>query len=208
MSSIHALWRRIRYGKPIVIVSGLPRSGTSMAMKMLDAGGLPLLVDGVRTADVDNPKGYYEYERVKDLETEEDKSYLEAARGRGIKIISFLLFHLPEDMQYKVVFMVRHLDEVLASQQKMLGNRGEDHDVEDDTMRKMYENHLWRVRYLMKTNPRFECLEVPYREILDEPRAYAEKIAGFLGGGLDVDAMSGVADRKLYRNRAEKITAT
>lgn len=203
MSSIHALLRRIRYGEPVVVVSGLPRSGTSMAMKMLDAGGLPLMVDGVRTADVDNPKGYYELERVKDLETEPDKTYLREARGKGVKVISFLLFHLPEDLQYRVIFMVRHLDEVLASQQKMLDNRGEDHPVEDDALRKMYENHLWRVRYLMKTNPRFQSLELPYREILESPRDHVGRIAQFLGRDLDVEAMAGVVDKRLYRNRAE-----
>lgn len=203
MSSIHALLRRIRYGEPVVVVSGLPRSGTSMAMKMLDAGGLPLMVDGVRTADADNPKGYYELERVKDLETEPDKTYLREARGKGVKVISFLLFHLPEDLQYRVIFMVRHLDEVLASQQKMLDNRGEDHPVEDDALRKMYENHLWRVRYLMKTNPRFQSLELPYREILESPRDHVGRIAQFLGRDLDAEAMAGVVDKRLYRNRAE-----
>ena len=77
---MHVKWltnvlRKRKYGEPIVIVSGLPRSGTSMMMKMLEAGGLAPMTDSIREADIDNPKGYYEYERVKDLENEKDKSF-------------------------------------------------------------------------------------------------------------------------------------
>ena len=99
------LYRRLRYGRPIVVVSGLPRSGTSMAMKMLEAGGLPVVTDGLRAADEDNPKGYYEDERVKDLHQAADKGWLRNARGRVVKIISFLLKSLPADNNYQVVFM-------------------------------------------------------------------------------------------------------
>ena len=97
----------------ITVVSGLPRSGTSMMMRMLDSGGMEVLTDSIRTADEDNPKGYYEYERVKDLETETDKSYVRDGRGKVLKVISFLIRFLPDDNQYRVIFMRRDLDEVL-----------------------------------------------------------------------------------------------
>src|SRR5438128_3864516 len=126
------VYRRVRYGRPIVVVSGLPRSGTSMAMKMLEAGGLRVVTDGQRTADEDNPKGYYEDERVKDLHREGDKTWLRDARGDVVKIISFLLKSLPADNNYKVLFMHRNLREIVASQNKMLARRGEKNETPDD----------------------------------------------------------------------------
>ena len=203
IQKIRSTYRRLRYGSPIVVVSGLPRSGTSMAMKMLEAGGMPVVADGVREADVDNPKGYYEDERVKDLAQMDDKSWLADSRGRVIKIISFLLFHLPEDNNYKILFMRRELDEVLASQAKMLDHRDEESETEDDRMRTVYESHLWRVGYLLKHNAYLETLEVPYTAVLDDPAGQAKRINDFLGGGLNVDKMAAVADRSLYRNRVK-----
>jgi hypothetical protein len=197
------LYRRLRYGKPIVVVSGLPRSGTSMLMKMLDAGGLPLVQDGLRVADEDNPKGYYEDERVKNLAKEPDRRWLGAARGKAIKIISFLLKDLPPQHNYQVVFMRRNLQEVLASQTKMLKRRGEASGSSDDRMRELFEGDLWKALYLLKHRPQFESLEVHYREVLEHPREQADRINQFLGGGLDVAAMTGVVDRELYRNRAD-----
>src|SRR3990172_93617 len=113
-------FRRRSSGEPIVIVSGLPRSGTSMLMRMLEAGGVPIMTDRGRSADVDNPKGYFEYERIKDLEGETDKSYLREGRGKALKVISFLIKHLPDENDYRVIFMRRDLDEVLSSQDKMI----------------------------------------------------------------------------------------
>src|SRR5262245_34269287 len=117
--------------KPIIIVSGLPRSGTSMMMKILEAGGLPVLTDALRTADDDNPKGYYEYERVKQLD-KGDQAWLAEAEGKVVKVISALLTQLPATHQYRVIFMQRKLAEVLASQRKMLIHRGEPTDAVDD----------------------------------------------------------------------------
>jgi hypothetical protein len=200
---LHRTYRRLRYGRPIVVVSGLPRSGTSMLMKMLEAGGLPLVMDGLRTADEDNPKGYYEDERVKNLAKEPDRRWLEAARGKAIKIISFLLKELPGHYNYRVVFMRRNLQEVLASQTKMLKRRGEGSESSDERMRELFESDLWKALYLMRHRPQFEALEVHYREVLERPREQADRINRFLGGGLDVAAMTGVVDRELYRNRAD-----
>jgi len=202
MSALQQAWRKVRYGKPIVVVSGLPRSGTSMAMKMLEAGGMTVFIDEVRTADEDNPKGYFEYERVKDLAQEHDKSWLLGARGQAIKIISYLLKELPPDNNYKVLFMRRHLNEILASQKKMLDRRGETNESTDDRMTDIYENHLWKVGYLMKHSPHIDALDLHYRKALENPAEQADEINRFLGGGLDVGKMSGVVDSQLYRNRA------
>ena len=115
--------RRLYRGRPIVVVSGLPRSGTSMAMKMLDAGGMPLVTDGVRSADISNPNGYYEFEPVKDLERGE-AAWLADARGKAVKIVSPLLTYLPESFDYQVIFMRRPLAEIVDSQHAMLDARG------------------------------------------------------------------------------------
>ena len=194
--------RRRKYGEPIVIVSGLPRSGTSMMMKMLEAGGLTVMTDAIRQADIDNPKGYYEYERVKNLEKETDKSYVREARGRVLKVISFLLKDLPDDNYYRVIFMRRHLDEVIASQNKMLDRRGEDSIEDRETMAEAYRNHLAAVKILVRKRPNLEMLEFRYDEAVRNPREAARAVNDFLGGKLDEGAMSAVIDGELYRNRA------
>ena len=200
-SLLRKTFRRIRYGEPIIVVSGLPRSGTSMTMKMLEAGGLPLVIDGIRTADEDNPKGYYEDERVKDLGQMEDKSWLAGARGKAIKIISYLLKDLPRSQNYKVLFMRRNVHEVLASQTKMLERRGEDSESSDERMLEIYENHLWIVNRLLKREPHLEALDVHYKAVLENPRVEAQKMYDFLALPLDLEKMVGVVDQSLYRNR-------
>ncbi len=201
-SSITRLYRRIRFGDPVIVVSGLPRSGTSMLMKMLEAGGLPVVTDGQRTADEDNPKGYYEVERVKDLAREQDKRYLGEARGKVVKVISFLLKSLPTNLNYRVIFIKRDLDEVLASQRKMLVRRGEADDAPEGRMRELLETDVWRAGYLLRHAPQFDSIEVQYAELVARPEQHARRIAAFLGGGLDVQAMATVVDPALYRNRA------
>ena len=202
ISKINKWYRYLRYGRPIIVVSGLPRSGTSMAMKMLDAGGIQLVVDGQRTADEDNPKGYYEDERVKDLATADDKQWLALSRGKAIKIISYLLKELPTNRNYKVLFMRRDLQEVLASQSKMLDRRSEESETDDQRMMDLFENHLWKVGYLIKNAQHLEVMDLAYRQVIQDPESAAEKINDFLGGTLDVEAMSRVVDANLYRNRA------
>jgi hypothetical protein len=202
--SLRRLYRRLRYGEPIVVVSGLPRSGTSMIMKMLEAGGLPVLTDGLRAADEDNPKGYYEVERVKNLAQESDKRWLSQAKGKGVKVISYLLRSLPADLNYRVVFIRRELEEVLASQKKMLDRRGEAHDLAPEKMRELFQDDVWRSTWLLKNRPQFESLEVSYTEILARPEEQARRINAFLGGRLDARAMAAAVDPALYRNRAPR----
>lgn len=194
--------RRILYGKPIIVVSGLPRSGTSMAMRMLQAGGVPTVEDGQRGADVDNPKGYFEDERVMSLAQDADKSWLRDARGKAIKVISYLLKELPRSNNYKVILMERDISEVLASQRKMLQRRGEDDPVEDERMAENYESLVWRVNYLLKRAPHIDTLRLQYAQVVREPRVAARRIAHFLRRPMDVETMAGAVDPSLYRNRA------
>ncbi len=184
----------------IKIVSGLPRSGTSMMMKMLEAGGLDVLTDDVRTADVDNPRGYYEFERVKQIE--HDRSWLEDARGRAVKMISQLLHHLPAEYSYEVVFMLREMEELLVSQRKMLERRGEPTNaVSEKKMGELFRKHLDRVLAWLDERPNFEVLCVSYNQVLESPREQAEMINEFFSEGLDVRAMVDVVDPTLYRQR-------
>lgn len=189
-------------GKPIVVVSGLPRSGTSMAMKMLEAAGFEIVQDGIRTADTDNPKGYYELEQVKDLDKPGNKQWLRQHRGKAVKVISFLLRDLPYDNDYKIIFMHRNIDEVLASQQKMLDRRGETNESTDDRMAEVYQDHLGKVMNLIKARDNFDCLEIHYSDVLTDGRNQARRIAEFLGVPGKADAMAAQVDQALYRNRA------
>lgn len=201
---IGPLLRRARYGAPIVVVSGLPRSGTSMMMRMLEAGGVPILADGQRTADLSNPRGYFEFEPVKELEGgRREPDWLPGARGQAVKIISFLLTWLPEHYNYQVVFMQRDLDEVGASQRQMLERRGEGGDGPDPgATAAMFQAHLAQVERFMAARECFTTLPVPYRQAVDQPLATADAVARFLKRPLDTAAMAGAVDRELYRNRS------
>lgn len=200
---MRGLYRRIRFGQAVIVVSGLPRSGTSMAMQMLAAAGVSAVTDGVREAGEDNPKGYFEDERVKDLHKDaEDRGWLREARGKAVKIISFLLKDLPETNNYKVIFMRRDLPEVLASQQKMLDRRGEANEIEDEKMLELWQDHLWKVNYLLKHADHLDALEVPYKDVVANPLEQARRMQDFLGLPLDPEQMAGAVDEKLYRNRA------
>ncbi len=202
-SILKKLLAKWKYGEPIIIVSGLPRSGTSMMMKMLDDGGMEIVCDGIRTADEDNPKGYYELEQVKDLDKpDKDKSWLEDTKGKVVKIISFLLQDLPLSHNYKIIFMLRNIEEILASQNKMLVRRGEPTNAtSDEKMTKNYEGHLKKVCYLLQSEPNFEVLYVDHRNVVERSGEEARRVNRFLGGKLDIDKMTAAVDEKLYRNR-------
>lgn len=190
--------------KPVVyVVSGLPRSGTSMMMKMLAAGGLPPLVDEIRQADKDNPKGYYEFERVKKLD-KGDTAWLPQATGKVVKIISALLKYLPADYDYRIVFMRRDMDEILASQRKMLAHRGEDSQkTDDEEMAVLFGKHLAVTDAWLKEQDNMQILHVHYHDILTDPLTQAQKVNVFLGASLDVTAMAKQVDANLYRNRSD-----
>jgi hypothetical protein len=193
--------------QPVIVVSGLPRSGTSMMMKMLEAGGIPPLTDQIRTADSDNPQGYYEFERVKQLD-KGDTAWVAEAQGKAVKVISQLLRYLPDDQEYRVIFMRRHMDEILASQKKMLVNRGEDPDgVSDEELTRLFEKHLGQVRQWLDGQPNVQTLDVHYSDVLANPRPAVGRINEFLGSRLNTEAMLVSVDPDLYRNRQELASA-
>ncbi|GMU33810.1 MAG: sulfotransferase family protein [Planctomycetia bacterium] len=186
----------------ITIVSGLPRSGTSMMMSMLDAGGIPPVQDGIRSADEDNPKGYYEFERVKKIK--EDKSWLPEACGKVVKMISQLLLDLPtEGYRYNVLFMRRAMPEILASQKEMMKRRGtvKDGGPSDEDMANLLNKHVDQVLKWVDQQPCFQLLEVDYNAMLKNSIPHVAAINAFLGGKLDTAAMSAVVDKNLYRQR-------
>ena len=172
-----------------------------MAMAMLEAGGLTLMTDGLRRADASNPKGYYELERVKDLDKAGEPTWLADARGKAVKIISFLLTYLPESYDYRVILMRRDLDEILASQNTMLEARGEARGAEDARLKALYVDHMAQVERFLARRACFSTLMLDYSTVLAAPAEEAARINAFLGGSLDPARMAGVADQALYRNR-------
>ena len=185
----------------ITIVSGLPRSGTSMMMKMLDAGGIPALTDHIRAADEDNPKGYYEFEPVK--RTKQDASWLDQAGGKGVKMVHLLLLDLPVDREYRVPFMRRTIEEVIRSQNVMLERKGKKTaDLPEEQIRGLFLQQINDVTDYLLKHPNFKVLDVHYNEMLSRPRPWVDKLNTFLGGKLHTDEMLRVIDPTLYRQRA------
>ncbi len=171
-----------------------------MMMKMLEAGGLEAVSDGVREADSDNPKGYYEFERVKQMD-KGDTEWVEQAQGQVVKVISALLEHLPPGYTYQVLFMNRQMDEVLASQRKMLERRGEESQISDEKLAELLAKHVHKTKAWLAAQPNFSVLDVDYNAMLADPSPFVPEINRFLGGILDETAMIAVVDPKLYRNR-------
>lgn len=200
------IFKKLFGSKPVVtVVSGLPRSGTSMMMKMLEAGGIPPLTDKVRTADDDNPKGYYEFERVKQMD-KGDTAWMVDAQGKTVKVISQLLKYMPAEYEYKVIFMRRNMSEILASQKKMLINRGEDPDqASDEEIAALFEKHLNSVMDWMAAQPNVSVIYIHYSDMLANPAPQVAQINEFLGGNMNAQAMAEVVDPDLYRNRKNKL---
>lgn len=185
----------------VAIVSGLPRSGTSMMMRMIDEGGIPALIDNIRVADEDNPKGYYEFEAVK--KTKQDPSWLSQATGKVVKMVHLLLLDLPKDREYRVILMRRKLEEVVKSQNVMLERKGKSAaDLSAQQIMNMFRQQMQQVEQYMKLTPNFKSLDVQYNELLVNPKPWADRINEFLGGGMATDKMCGVVDPTLYRQRA------
>ncbi len=188
--------------KQIIVVSGLPRSGTSLMMKMLEAAGFELVVDHVREADEDNPRGYYELEAVKQMK-EGGADWVKDASGKAVKVVAPLMQYLPHDRAYKVLFMRRAMPEILASQKQMLIRRGQDPDaVPDEMMAQIFEKQLMDVLKWMESSKHIEFVEIAYADLIageDEP---LHQIQSLLGADTDLDAMRAMIDPKLYRQRA------
>jgi hypothetical protein len=192
----------------IIIVSGLPRSGTSLMMQMLENGGVEVVTDNIRTADTDNPRGYYELEKVKRIKQE--TSWLPLMRGKAFKMVSQLLYDLPRGETYRIVFMERDLDEMLASQQLMLNRLGK-RSAPREQMKQSYALHLERLHEWLRKQPHIAVLRVSYNDLVEQPAAQAERVSVFLGGRPDVEKMAKMFDPSLYRNRKaiqEQVRAT
>ncbi len=180
----------------IVVVSGLPRSGTSLMMQMLDHGGMETLTDEKREADISNPKGYYEYEPVMALY--KDNSWLSEGQDKAVKVVAPLLKYLDSNYRYKIIFMNRDLNEVIQSQQKMLGKREDEFPV---NLYNQYVRLLSNVDLWQKKEPGVEMLFIDYKEVLNHPVEVTEKIEKFIGVPMDKEAMAGVIDTSLYRSK-------
>jgi hypothetical protein len=203
MTSIRSFLKRLTQ-KPqsINIVSGLPRSGTSMMMSALQAAGMPLLVDHVRKADQNNPRGYYEFELAKKLPQGESR-WLKQARGRAVKIISYLLTYLPQSYDYRILFMERNLSEILASQACMLQRDGKQSESSgsDAELITSYAAHLEEIKSFMHMKPWIQVLFVSYNDILRQPEKAFHPVANFLEMELDPAVMAAVVDPSLYREK-------
>jgi hypothetical protein len=194
-------WRARDSQRPVIIVSGLPRSGTSLMMQMLEAGGVPVLTDHRRPPDASNPRGYYEFEPVKRL-GKEPATWMTDASGHALKVVSPLLVHLPAEYAYRVVFMLRDLDEVILSQRAML-ERGAalSGGFDGPQMRGEYESHLASVRLWLNRQTNMRVLYVDHRRVFEDTEAVVAELEAHLGSLPDVDAVPQVIDRRLYRQR-------
>ena len=192
-------------GSEIVIVSGLPRSGTSLMMQMLDQGGLAVLTDEIRTADTDNPRGYYEFEQAK--KTKQDPSWLPEARGKVVKMVSALLYDLPATETYRIIFMRRDLDEVLESQEKMLARLGRP-AAPREQMKQSFTVHLDRLAKWLPGQAHLRVLEVNYNNLISDPHAEIRAVARFLDEVPSTSKMFAAIDPSLYRNRKPLASST
>ena len=189
--------------QPIVIVSGLPRSGTSMMMRMLAEGGIPVVTDELRRADSDNPNGYFEFETVRQMSTG-NVEWLANANGKAVKVISALLEYLPSNYSYKIIFLEREIKEILESQRKMLANRNEKATADEAGIEMQIQKHLSVMKPWLVRQPNIEVLYVNYNTLMTKPEPLCEQITEFLDLPLNQTRMLAVPDRHLYRNR--KIT--
>ena len=185
----------------IIIVTGLPRSGTSMLMQMLAAGGVPLLTDGKREADEDNPRGYFEYAAAKQLQ--KNNTWLSEARGKAVKIIAQLLTYMPSRYSYRILFLERDMDEVLKSQRAMLARQGKKGaDLAHDRLKEIFTRQVQEVKKKL-TARNIPALFVDYGECVKQPRKWAARMNAFLGGFFDEDKMAAAIDPALKRQGSD-----
>jgi hypothetical protein len=187
----------------ITVVSGLPRSGTSMMMQMLRAGGMEVITDGLRASDTDNPRGYFELEAVKLLRSCPADVGFERLSGKVVKIVSHLLYNLPPQFSYRLILMRRDLNEILASQRVMLERNGKQVKEPDSKMFAIFTAEIERLKTWLSTHPEIPVLEVSYNQLLADGQTQIEAIDQFLGGRLDTTGMLQQVDRNLYRQRAQ-----
>jgi len=180
----------------ITVVSGLPRSGTSLMMQILEAGGMQILTDNIRKPDENNQRGYYEYEKVKSLQ--KDNSWLNEAEGKVIKVIAQLLPYLPSNLNYSIIFVERNIDEVFLSQKKMISNlSGKQSSVSDEILKKTFLSQIEKIKNLLKQSPR--VVYVNHRDLLEKGKEIITSLNTSLNLNLDLEAAYSVIDPDLYR---------
>ena len=184
----------------IIIVTGLPRSGTSMMMQLLQQGGITILTDEIRQHDINNPKGYFEYEKVKTLST--DNSWLHIAQGKAVKIISHFIEFLPAHFDYKIILMERPIEEVLLSQQKMLGKEA---SALPTMLKDIFSKQLEQCKAYITKQTNMELLVVNYPTVISKPNEEINNMVAFLQKELNVNAMLSVVDKTLHRNKINSI---
>jgi hypothetical protein len=184
----------------ILIVSGLPRSGTSLMMQMLKAAGIEPMTDGKRTADDDNPEGYWEWEEIKLLP--KNPRLIEQTKGRAVKVISALLPSLPRPHRYKIIYMVRPTTQVVDSQLVMLDRQGQKARSEKQHLIDVQESHSQQIRQVLAKSDRVDLLEVSYPDLVADPGPVVEQLKAFLGESFqDSEFVSACVKPKLFRNR-------
>jgi len=186
--------------KEITIVSGLPRSGTSMMMRMLEAGGMDVVTDNERKADIDNPRGYYEFELVKKIES--DKSWLRETEGKVFKMVSRLLYNLPKEHDYQVIFMKRDMQQMLRSQEKMLERLGKaGGSISDEQMANLFQSELQKIESWLRDQGNIRVIYLDYGDVVKDPEDAANLVDRFLHRNLTIPAMAAIVDPELHRNR-------
>jgi hypothetical protein len=199
-------------GHEVLVVCGLPRSGTSMLMQMLHAGEMPILSDGLREADEDNPRGYFELEAVKAMFRNRDASreWLGDARGKAVKVVAPLVCSLPSGCRYRVILIERNYDEILASQAKMIARRGQsitDSPQRRSRLQREYARVMTRTKTILSARHDVRLLPLHYDAVLKEPARAAQLIDRFTGGLLNCARMASAVDRSLHRNVARVAAA-
>jgi len=173
-------------------------------MKMLAEGGLSVVTDGLRSADEDNPNGYYELEAVKQMPAG-NVAWLADAGGRVVKVISALLEHLPSTQTYKFIFIEREIKEILASQQKMLKHRNESFQVDDAEIEAQFRKHLSVIKPWLVRQPNMETLFVGDNGLMEEPVLVYRRLVELVGTPLFFEKMPSVPSKALYRNRVSEV---
>jgi hypothetical protein len=184
----------------IIVVSGLPRCGTSLMMQMLANGGIEVVADNIRTADADNPRGYYEFERVKKIK--QDASWLPETRGKAVKMVSQLLYDLPSTERYRIIFMERDMEEMLDSQEKMLKRLGRKAAPRQE-IKSAFAKHLERLFQWLGQQRNMQVIRISYNALLEHSEEQARLVREFLDCKIDLARMIHSVDRALYRNRKE-----
>jgi len=182
-----------------IVVTGLPRSGTSMMMRMLKEGGIQILTDNKRQPDEHNPYGYFELEKVK-----YDLSWLNEAEEKAVKLVTMLLRKLPSDRKFYVIFMERNINEVVKSQKEMLEKSGKEMKYPEEELEKIYLSHLKEIKQWISEKDNLKVLYVSYNEVIENPKKIALKIKEFLGKDMNIEGMIKAVDKKLYRKKAKE----